>query len=67
MYSTMDDGFVDFGWPFKVYVYGGFWGHGEILWTGLFADGLIAILASVAAGCLFGRMLTRRKHPVTAR
>ena len=41
--STMDDGFVEFGWPFAIYAYGGFWTHSVILWTGLIGNLVLAI------------------------
>jgi len=44
-YSTMDDGFVAFGWPFTVYEYGGFWTHSVIVWTGLVGNVFVALSA----------------------
>jgi len=44
-YSTMDDGFVSFGWPFSVYAYGGFWTHSVIIWTGLVGNVFVALCA----------------------
>ena len=40
--SSMDDGFVTFGWPFDVYGYGGFWTHLVIFWTGIIANVFLA-------------------------
>ena len=51
--SSMDDGFVDFGIPFKLYAYGGFWTHSVILWDGLLADILIAVCVSIILGWAF--------------
>jgi hypothetical protein len=49
----MDDGFADFGLPFEVYAYGGFWTHSVVLWGGLIADVLVALCVSwLSGGCL---------------
>ena len=48
--STMDDGFVSFGFPFELYAYGGFFTHSVILWAGLIADISIAVCASIIFG-----------------
>ena len=40
--SSMDDGFVTFGWPFDVYGYGGFWTHHVIIWTGIIGNVFLA-------------------------
>ena len=53
--STMDDGFVDFGLPFKVYAYGGFWTHSVILWGGLIGNVLIAMCIGLAVGWILQR------------
>jgi hypothetical protein len=50
-YPPLDDGFVYFGWPFSIYVEGGFVGQAAIIWTGLIGN------AFVALG--FGRILER--------
>jgi hypothetical protein len=42
-YSTIDDGFVSFGWPFRIYVEGGFVGQRVIIWTGLIGNVVLAI------------------------
>ena len=44
-YSTIDDGFVYFGWPFKIYAYGGYFGHAVILWTGLIGNVFVGLSA----------------------
>jgi hypothetical protein len=49
--STIDDGFVVFGWPFSVYAYGGFFTHTVIIWTGLIGNVFVALCA--------GRILKR--------
>ena len=36
--STIDDGFVYFGWPFNIYAYGGYYGHPVYIWAGLLAN-----------------------------
>jgi len=43
--STIDDGFVYFGWPFSVYAYGGFWSHPVIIWTGMVGNVFVALCA----------------------
>jgi hypothetical protein len=53
--STLDDGFVDFGLPFKVYAHGGFWTHSVILWGGLIANVLIAMSVGLAVGWILQR------------
>jgi hypothetical protein len=45
-YSSMDDGFVYFGWPFRIYAYGGYFGHPVNIWTGLIGNAFLA-LASI--------------------
>jgi len=42
-YSTIDDGFVYFGWPFSLYASGGFAGVSGVLWTGLIGNVFIAL------------------------
>ena len=44
--STMDDGFVVFGWPFSVYAYGGFATHSVIIWTGIVGNVFVALCAN---------------------
>ena len=60
----IDDGFEGCGFPFKVYMYGGFAGMDYILWEGLVADVLIATVAGISMGLtcksLFG---IRGKRP----
>ena len=43
--SSMDDGFVEFGWPFSVYAYGGFWTHSVIILTGIVGNVFVALCA----------------------
>ena len=45
-YSTMDDGFVYFGWPFSIYAEGGFAGTRGIMWTGLIGNVALALCVS---------------------
>lgn len=61
-YPSMDDGFVDCGVPFKLYAYGGFFGHSVILWQGLLADVLIAICMSIILGWVIERLLFNRSR-----
>ncbi len=42
-YSTIDDGFVYFGWPFSIYAEGGFTGTRGIIWTGLIGNIVLPI------------------------
>ena len=42
--SSMDDGFVSFGWPFDVYAYGGYWTHTVIFWTGIIGNIFVAFV-----------------------
>lgn len=44
--STLDDGFVYFGWPFSIYAYGGYWSHAVFIWTGLIGNVFVALVAS---------------------
>ena len=44
--STLSDGFVEFGWPFSMYAYGGFWTHSVYLWTGLVGNVFVALATS---------------------
>ena len=41
--STLDDGFVYFGWPFEVYARGGLAGVEVISWTGLIGNVAVAL------------------------
>jgi hypothetical protein len=58
--STMADGFVYFGLPYRVYAYGGFFTHSVILWSGLIANVLIAICVGLAAGLILQRRVAIR-------
>ena len=52
-YSTIDDGFVNFGWPFYMYAEGGFVGQEVIIWTGLIGNVFITLgAARIAAGIM---------------
>lgn len=42
-YSTIDDGFVYFGWPFSIYMSGGFATISVIVWTGVVGNVFIAL------------------------
>ena len=48
--STIDDGFVYFGWPFNVYAYGGYYGHPVYIWTGMLANIAIATIVGFLIG-----------------
>ena len=58
-YSTIDDGFVYFGWPFTVYLYGGFWSHAVIAWTGVLGNVVVAL----GAGRVLGWTLDALSRP----
>ena len=58
-FSTMDDGFVYFGWPFNIYAYGGYYGHPVYIWTGLLANVLIAGIVGVIIGLAFTKLVAR--------
>ena len=57
--STIDDGFVYFGWPFNIYAYGGYYGHPVYLWTGGLANLLIAGVVGVIIGLVFSKLASR--------
>lgn len=42
-YSTLDDGFIYFGWPFDIYAEGGFVSTRGVLWTGLVGNVVLAL------------------------
>jgi hypothetical protein len=58
-YSTMDDGFVYFGWPFHVYAYGGFWSHPVIIWTGIVGNVFVGLSAHRVVRRVFQELATR--------
>jgi hypothetical protein len=60
-YSTMDDGFVYFGWPFSVYAYGGYFGGAVIIWTGLIGNIFVALGAGRILGSIIEPALIRRR------
>jgi hypothetical protein len=59
-YSTIDDGFVYFGWPFSIYAYGGYFGHPVTIWTGLVGNVFVALSASRFLKGSFEKLLHRR-------
>jgi len=61
LYSTIDDGFVYFGWPFAVYAYGGYFGHPVVIWTGLIGNVFIALCAGRVLGRTVETILTNRR------
>lgn len=60
-YSSLDDGFVDFGWPLKMYARGGFWTHTVILWNGVIGNVLIALCASLLVGFVIAKLSVPRR------
>ena len=63
MYDPMCiDCLVGFGWPFRWYETGGFFGMTRILWPSLIGDILLAISLSVAAGLLSRWYFSSRKR-----
>lgn len=59
-YSSMDDGFVYFGWPFSVYAYGGFWSHSVTIWTGIIGNVSVALCAHRVIRRVFENVMTQR-------
>ena len=59
-HPTMDDGFVDFGVPFKLYAYGGFAGQSIILWRGLLINLLLTLCVSIILGWMAEKMFRSR-------
>jgi hypothetical protein len=57
--STIDDGFVYFGWPFNIYAYGGYYGHPVYIWTGLLANVVIAAIVGLIIGLAFTKLTPR--------
>ena len=57
--STIDDGFVYFGWPFNIYAYGGYYGHPVYIWTDLLANVVIAAIVGVIIGLAFAKLAPR--------
>jgi hypothetical protein len=48
-YPAIADSFACFGWPFHMYAEGGFVGTRKFIWTGLFANVIVALyVASIA-------------------
>jgi len=58
--SSIDDGFVYFGWPFSVYAYGGFWGHPVTIWTGIIGNVFVALCAHRVIRRAFENVMRRR-------
>ena len=50
---AMADGYAECGFPFSFYGYGGFTPISQLLWQGLVADYLIAMLVSVSVGVMW--------------
>ena len=48
--STCDDCYISFGFPFRVWVEGGFVGITQIVWSGVVANIAIAICAGLVSG-----------------
>ena len=42
-FSTIDDGFIYFGWPFAIYAEGGFAGTRGLIWTGIIGNVVLAL------------------------
>ncbi|HMH45953.1 MAG TPA: hypothetical protein VK557_20865 [Pyrinomonadaceae bacterium] len=58
-FSSIDDGFAYFGWPFNIYAYGGYFGHPVYVWTGMLANLVIVVIVGLVIALLLAR-LTRR-------
>jgi len=59
-YSTLDDGYVAFGWPFSVYGSGGFVGSTFILWTGIIGNFAVALCVARVLSRIVGDDATMR-------
>jgi len=59
-YSTLDDGYVAFGWPFSVYGSGGLVGSTFIIWTGIIGNFAVALCVARVLGRLVGDDATTR-------
>lgn len=56
-YSTLDDGWVVFGWPFGVYGSGGFATTTSVIWTGIIGNLAVALcVARVLSSIVGGRL-----------
>jgi len=59
-YSTLDDGYVAFGWPFSVYGSGGFVGSTFIIWTGIIGNFAVALCVARVLSRIVGDDATMR-------
>jgi len=59
--TTIDDGFNTLGFPFDLWIAGGFQGIRHILWRGLAADALIALNTGVNVGFLLSWLLGKER------
>lgn len=50
--ADCNDCSVSFGFPWPLWVKGGFVGVSDVLWGGLLADALVAVVAGVVVGLL---------------
>ena len=58
-WGLCNDCFIKFGFPFAVWIAGGFAGTRAFLWYGIVGNVAIAILVSVALGWLLSNVLFR--------
>jgi hypothetical protein len=59
--TSIADGFDTLGFPFDLWIQGGYASIRRILWRGLAADALIAINTGVNVGFLLSRLLGRKR------
>ncbi len=61
-YSTLDDGFVSFGWPFDVYRDGGFAHIATVVWTGVIGNVFVTLCAARIVRSLVGKVRLAVAH-----
>src|SRR5437763_483432 len=59
--TTIDDGFDTLGFPFDLWIAGGFQGIRHVLWRGLAADALLALNTGVNVGFLLSWLLGKER------
>jgi hypothetical protein len=60
--GACSDCFFSFGFPFPIWIEGGFVGVAHVLWGGLIADTSIAVGAGVILGLAFWKMSVSRRR-----
>ena len=59
-WGLCDDCFISFGFPFAVWIAGGFAGTRSFLWYGIIGDLAIAILCGIVLSWALSKVLSRR-------